>query len=179
MRGSSKVACGWMFSHLSYCVPLLRLHCKNTILTCGLLYRFKWRWRSSFQDRPQVTSCRALRIYRIGMSTIQQPVNQFTHAVKLLLLKKFISWLSTTTMDKFSREFEDLHGIPYVVVAVDDSHILIVAPRLHAADYYNRKRFHSILLHGVVSSKCLFWDFDIGWVGSMHDTNLWGRTAIG
>lgn len=82
-------------------------------------------------------------------------------------------------MDKFAREFEDIHGIPYVVGAVDGSHIPIVAPSLHAADYYNRKGFHSILLQGVVSSKCLFWDFDIGWAGSMHDANLWGRTAIG
>ena len=30
-----------------------------------------------------------------------------------------------------------------------------------------------------MSSKCLFWDFDIGWAGSLHDANMWGRTAIG
>ncbi|OAE32235.1 hypothetical protein AXG93_1089s1000 [Marchantia polymorpha subsp. ruderalis] len=113
-------------------------------------------------------------LFRIG----QQAVNQFTHAVKLLLLKRFIRWPSTTTMDKFAREFEDIHGIPYVVDAVDDSHIPNVALSLHAADYYNRKGFHSILLQGVVSSKYLFWDFDIGWARSMHDANLWGRTAI-
>ena len=82
-------------------------------------------------------------------------------------------------MNKFVREFENIHGIPYVVGAVDGSHIPIVAPRLHAADYYNRKGFHSILLQGVVSSKCMFWNFDIGWAGSMHDANLWEKTAIG
>ena len=31
----------------------------------------------------------------------------------------------------------------------------------------------------MVSSKYIFWDFDIGWAGSMHDANLWGRTEIG
>ena len=30
-----------------------------------------------------------------------------------------------------------------------------------------------------MSSKCLFSDFDIGWAGSLHDANLWRRTAIG
>lgn len=50
-------------------------------------------------------------------------------------------------MDKFAREFEDINGIPYVVDEVDDSHIPIVAHNLHAAYYYNRKGFHSILLH--------------------------------
>ena len=82
-------------------------------------------------------------------------------------------------MKRYAQEFQDLHQIPYVVGAVDGSHIPIVAPRLHAPDYYNRKGFHSVLLQGVVSAKCLFWDFDIGWAGSMHDANLWGRSAIG
>ena len=82
-------------------------------------------------------------------------------------------------MKRYAQEFQDLHQIPYVVGAVDGSHIPIVAPRLHAPDYYNRKGFHSVLLQSVVSAKCLFWDFDIGWAGSMHDANLWGRSAIG
>ena len=62
---------------------------------------------------------------------------------------------------------------------MDGSHITIIAPRLHAPDYYNRKGFHSVLMQGVVSAKCLFWDFDIGWACSMYDANIWSRTAIG
>ena len=105
-------------------------------------------------------------LYRIGLSTSQMAVSQFTNAMKLLLFKKYIRWPSTTTMDKFARKFENIHRIPYVVGAVDGSHIPILAPRLHAGDYYNRKGFHSILLQGVVSSKCIFWDFLylMGWV---------------
>ena len=99
--------------------------------------------------------------------------------MKQVLLRKFIRWPSAVIMDKFAQEFQNLHGIPYVVGAVDGSHIPIIGPRLHAADYYNRKGFHSILLQGVVSSRYLFWDFDIGWAGSMHDANLWSRTHIG
>ena len=82
-------------------------------------------------------------------------------------------------MEKYAQEFQDLHQIPYMVGAINGSHIPIVASQLHAPDYYNRKGFHSILLQGVVSAKCLFWDFDIGWAGSMHDANFWGRTTIG
>ena len=118
-------------------------------------------------------------LYKIGLSTSQLAVSQFNVAVKSILLQKFLRWPSPTVMEKFAQEFQDIHNIPYVIGAVDGSHIPIVAPRLHAADYYNRKGFHSILLQGVVSSKCLFWDFDIGWAGSMHDANLWSRTDIG
>ena len=118
-------------------------------------------------------------LYRIGLSSSQLAVSQFCAAIKKNLLRKFIQWPSPSTLDRYAQEFQDLQQIPYVVGAVDGSHIPIVAPRLHAPDYYNRKGFHSILLQGVVSAKCLFWDFDIGWAGSMHDANLWARTAIG
>lgn len=81
-------------------------------------------------------------------------------------------------MDKFVEESQNLHIIPYVVGTVNGSHIPIIAPRLHAADYYNRKGFHSILLQGVVSSKCFFRDFDIRWAGSMHDANYGGGLRL-
>ena len=118
-------------------------------------------------------------LYRIGLSSSQLAVSQFCSAIKKTFLAKFISWPSPSIMERYAQEFEDLHDIPYVVGVVDGSHIPIVAPRLHAPDYYNRKGFHSILLQGVVSARCLFWDFDIGWACSMHDANLWARTAIG
>ena len=118
-------------------------------------------------------------LYKIGLSTSQVAVSEFTLAMKCILLNKFIRWPSANVMDKFVQEFQNLHNIPYVVGAVDGSHIPIITPRLHAADYYNRKGFHSILLQGMVSSKCLFWNYDIGWAGSMHDANLWARTHIG
>ena len=117
-------------------------------------------------------------LYRIGLSSSQLVVSQFCSAVKTHLLRKFIKCPTPAIMERYTQEFQELHGIPYVVGAVDGSHIPIVASRLHAADYYNRKGFYSILLQGVVCSKCLFWDFDIGWAGSMHDANLWGRTDI-
>jgi len=95
-------------------------------------------------------------LYKIGLSTSQFAVFLFNAAVKSILLRKFLRWPSPTVMEKFAQEFQDIHSIPYVITDVDGFHILIVAPRLHAADYYNRKGFHSILLQGVISSKCFF-----------------------
>lgn len=48
-------------------------------------------------------------------------------------------------MKKYAKDFEALHGILFVIGAIDGMHIPIIAPRLHAADYYNRKGFQSIL----------------------------------
>ena len=82
-------------------------------------------------------------------------------------------------MQAISENFEALHGIPYVVGAIDGSHIPIIAPEHHAADYYYRKIFHSVLLQVVVDHSCCFWDYDIGWCGSIHDYNLFYKSHIG
>jgi hypothetical protein len=67
-------------------------------------------------------------LYRIGLSTSQAAVSEFNNAVTKLLLKKFIRWPSTAVMNKFVDEFQSLHNIPYVVGAIDGSHISIIAP---------------------------------------------------
>ena len=78
-------------------------------------------------------------LYMIGLSSSQLIVSQFCVAIKANLLKKFITWPFPAIIERFAQEFQDLHEIPYVVGAVDGSHIPIVAPRLHAINYYNRK----------------------------------------
>jgi hypothetical protein len=96
-------------------------------------------------------------------STCSVPI-LFSHEIPAP--KKFIRWPFTAVIDKLAEEFQRIHQIPYVVGVVDGSHIPIVAPRLHAADYYNCKGFHSVLLQGVVSSKCFFLGFRhrLGWI---------------
>ena len=54
-------------------------------------------------------------LYRIGLSSSQLAVSQFCSAIKKYLLAKFISWPSPSIMERYAQEFEDLHGIPYVM----------------------------------------------------------------
>ena len=117
-------------------------------------------------------------LYSIGLSTCHMIFVQFLTSLNSLK-GNYVRWPSSSRMREIALDFERLHGIPNVVGAIDGSHIPIVAPHLHAADYFNRKGFHSVLLQGVVTSDCIFWDFDIGWSGSMHDSNLWARSALG
>ena len=78
-------------------------------------------------------------LYKIGLSSSQLAVSQFCSAIKKNLLRKFLNWPSPSVMKRYALEFQDLQQIPYVVGVVDGSHIPIIAPRLHAPDYYNRK----------------------------------------
>jgi hypothetical protein len=61
---------------------------------------------------------------------------------------------------------------PCVVGVVDGSHVPIITPHVHIGDYSNWKWFYFVLLQRVVTSKCVFWNYDIRWASSMHDSNL-------
>ena len=54
-------------------------------------------------------------LYKIGLSTSQLAVSEFSGAMKSVLLRKFLRWPSASVMDKFAQEFQALHNIPYVV----------------------------------------------------------------
>ena len=117
--------------------------------------------------------------YRVGISIVHAIVLDFCHALNFFCRNSFIRWPTPSRLQDISRNFEALHGIPYIAEAIDGSHISILAPREHTANYYCRKGFHSILLQGVVDHSCCFWNYDIGWCSSIHDYNLFSKSSIG
>jgi hypothetical protein len=64
---------------------------------------------------------------------------------------------------KITIGFECLHGIPYILGAIDVNHVLVIAPKVDPRSYYYQKGFNSTLIQGVVDAKCNFWDYDYGW----------------
>jgi hypothetical protein len=64
--------------------------------------------------------------------------------------------------------FKRLHKISYILGAINGSHMLIVAPKVDPKSYYCRKGFRSTLIQGIVDAKCSSWDYDYGWIGSIH-----------
>jgi DDE superfamily endonuclease len=49
---------------------------------------------------------------------------------------------------------------------------------LHTSDYYNRKKFHSIVLQGVVDDAGIFLDLYVGWPGSVGDARVWRNSPL-
>jgi len=82
-------------------------------------------------------------------------------------------------MKQISIDFESLHGIPYILGAIDGSHIPIIAPKVDSTSYYCRIFFNLILLQGVVDAQYKFWNYDFGWAGSIYDWTLFQKSEIG
>ena len=75
--------------------------------------------------------------------------------------------------------FEKLHDIPYIICAIDGSHIHVLAPLIGGQDYYCRLSFHSAIMQGIVGPDCMFWDYEFGWAGSLYDWSVFQVTKIG
>ena len=100
--------------------------------------------------------------YGIHESTASIIVREFCAAIEKHLKPMVIEKQTVTTLRRISAEFEVLRDIPYIIGAVDGSHIPIIAPPLDPTSYNSRKGFYSALLQGVVDSTCRFWDYDFG-----------------
>jgi hypothetical protein len=118
-------------------------------------------------------------LYGISKSSASIIVREVCEGIKTVLRPLVFPKPTLSRMKQIALEFESLHGIPYILGAIDGSHIPIIAPSIDPASYYCRKGYYSVLLQGVVDSQCKFWDYDFGWAGSIHDWVLFQKSEIG
>jgi hypothetical protein len=74
--------------------------------------------------------------YGIGMSTASMIVREYCEATKFHLKPLTIEMLTKKRIIAISKEFEALHGIPYILDAIDGSYIPITVPIHNASRYY-------------------------------------------
>ena len=76
--------------------------------------------------------------------------------------------------------FQSKQWLPNCIGAIDGSHIYIAAPSniIVAADHRNRLKSFSILLQGVVDSKCYFTSINTGPPSSLHDSAHFKSTEL-
>lgn len=118
-------------------------------------------------------------VYGIAECTASCIVREFCKVVRKHLLRVLVQFPSESQFRVLASQFEALHGIPYIVGAIDGSHIPVLAPVIGGEDYYCRKSFHSAILQGIVDVNCKFWDFEFGWAGSLHDWSVFQVTKVG
>lgn len=70
------------------------------------------------------------------------------------------------------------YEFPNGIGAIDGSHIWIEAPHVNPNSYFNRKRFHSVVLQGVCIDNLSFISTDIGWPGKAHDAKVLRRSLL-
>jgi hypothetical protein len=119
------------------------------------------------------------KVYGIAECMVSYIIREFLKAVKKHLLKVLVGFPCELQFKVLAFQFEALHGIPYIVGAIDGSLIHVLAPVIGREDYYCPKSFHSAILQGIVDVNCKFWDFEFGWVGSLYNWSVFQVTKVG
>lgn len=117
-------------------------------------------------------------LFGVSRSSVCLIVKDVCEAIVKLLQGTYISVPSGDRLKFIVDGFETKWGFPQCVGAIDGSHIPIVSPQDHPADYYNRKGWHSIILQAVVDHELRFWNINVGWPGRVHDARVFGNSAL-
>lgn len=94
------------------------------------------------------------------------------------LAPSFISWPSNEQAEIIINKFKEYSGFPSTIGAIDGTHIRIDAPKENAADYVNRKGYHSIQLQVVCDHKMIITHCFVGYPGSVHDQRIFRQSEM-
>jgi hypothetical protein len=108
-------------------------------------------------------------VYGIAKSMASILVREFCIAIRKRLKPLMIHKLIKNKIKEITTSFERLYEIPYILGAINGSHVPIIAPKVNPKSYYRWKGFYYTLIQGVVDPKCSFCDYDYGWASSIHD----------
>ncbi|XP_067216228.1 putative nuclease HARBI1 [Linepithema humile] len=75
-------------------------------------------------------------------------------------------------------KFKESSRFPNTIGAIDGTHIKIDAPKENAADYVNRKRYHSIQLQVVCDHRAFITHCYVGHPGSVHDQRIFKQSEV-
>jgi len=82
-------------------------------------------------------------------------------------------WLNT------AEGFYETANFPNCLGAVDGKHIRIISPQHSGTDFFNYKKFFSIVLMALVDSNYCFLTVDVGAYGREGDSNIFKRSPLG
>ena len=115
----------------------------------------------------------------LGKSTVHEILRQVCSAISTHF-GHLIAWPVGRRLVRTAAGFQSKQRFPNCIGAIDGSHIYVSAPSstIVAADHRNRNKSFSILLQGVVDSKCYFTSINTGPPGSLHDSAHFKTTEL-
>ncbi|XP_077118930.1 uncharacterized protein LOC143775001 [Ranitomeya variabilis] len=117
--------------------------------------------------------------FRLGISTISGIVKDTCRAVWTTLQPEYIPQPSMEIWLQSAEEFQQICNFPNCVGAVDGKHIRIAKPAGTGSEYYNYKKYFSIVLMAIADANCRFLAVDIGAYGRSNDSQVLKNSPMG
>ncbi|XP_071634693.1 putative nuclease HARBI1 [Temnothorax longispinosus] len=115
--------------------------------------------------------------FDVGRATALRAVRRVTRAL-FKVADQFISWPSGEQAQIVMRKFKENSRFLNVIGAIDGTHIRIEAPTQNAADYVNRKGYHSLQLQVVCDHRAFITHCYVGHPGSVHDQRIFRQSEV-
>lgn len=118
-------------------------------------------------------------LFGIGKSTAAKILHEFCDTIVTLFFNRLIVFPITDQQIKETCDaFFDKYSYPMCVGAIDGTHINVEPPIGQETDYFNYKKFHSIILLAVVDSTTKFTYINIGAPGRCNDSYVYSRSTL-
>lgn len=115
--------------------------------------------------------------FNVSESSVYRCLNRVINFI-ISVSADYIKWPSGETLLESVNSFASKQGLRGVIGAIDGTHVPIKAPQKHSETYINRKKWHSVILQGVVTANKLFVDVYCGEPGSLHDARVLRKSSL-
>ncbi|XP_069615712.1 uncharacterized protein [Ranitomeya imitator] len=117
--------------------------------------------------------------YRLGISTLSGIVVDTCRALWNVLRDEFIPLPTEDMWMGIAEKFWSVCDFPNCLGAVDGKHIRIIKPARTGSEYFNYKKYFSVLLMAIANADCRFIAVDIGAFGRGNDSQTFKNSDIG
>ncbi|KAM4026803.1 uncharacterized protein ACNLHF_022662 [Anomaloglossus baeobatrachus] len=117
--------------------------------------------------------------FRIGKSTIAGIVITTCQALWDSLHSEYIPHPTEQDWLAIASKYQEICQFPNCIGAVDGKHIRIIKPARSGSEYFNYKKYFSIVLMAIADAEYKFIAVDIGAYGKSNDSQVFKLSAMG
>ncbi|XP_069588524.1 uncharacterized protein [Ranitomeya imitator] len=117
--------------------------------------------------------------YRLGISTLSRIVADTCRALWNVLRDEFIPVPTADMWLEIAEKFWSVCVFPNCLGAVDGKHIRIIKPARTGSEFFNYKKYFSVVLMAIADADCRFIAVDIGAFGRGNDSQTFKNSDMG
>lgn len=117
--------------------------------------------------------------FLIGRSTISNIIRETCTAIWETMQGQYMEEITEQDWLNISLQFENKANFPHCVGSIDGKHIRLINPWGSSSEYFNYKKYFSIVLMAVADANYCFRFIDVGAYGHEGDSNILKGTNFG